>query len=189
MLLQLEAWGCSAHAQIAGHLARACGIPAILVKTLDLKWIEHDNRGDGRASGHVYVEVLVDGKPLLWNAQGGRLHRHYDPRSFSVTEGRQVIYDKGGPDLTRSSSPTTERNGRRRQGVSSRVPRDPPSDDSLPGMDRLENAAAMRRPFPDPRLAAPVKCATTPISARRWCILCKDVWPRGRLASAGAQSV
>ena len=98
MLLHLEAWGCSAHAQIACHLARACGIPAILVKTLDLKWIEHDNQGDGRGSGHVYVEILAEGRPALWDAQGGRLQRRYAPDSMFVAVGQRVIYDKGGPD-------------------------------------------------------------------------------------------
>src|SRR5688572_24114590 len=38
MLAPERAWGCSAHAQIACHLARACEIPAILVKSLNSDW-------------------------------------------------------------------------------------------------------------------------------------------------------
>jgi len=98
MLLQKRAWGCSAHAQVACHLARACGIPAILVKALDLDWIETKNRGDGKASGHVYVEVLIDGKPCLWDAQGGTLHRDYDPSGTITPGGQKRIYDKGSPE-------------------------------------------------------------------------------------------
>jgi hypothetical protein len=98
MLLQRTAWGCSAHAQVACHLARACGIPAILVKTLDLSWIQSGNLGDGRASGHVYVEVLIEGKPSLWDAQGGRLHRNYDPLDTLTPGDPRRIYDKGSPE-------------------------------------------------------------------------------------------
>jgi hypothetical protein len=97
-ILRVGAWGCSAHAQVACHLARGCGIPAILVKSLDVAWIERENRGDGRASGHVYVEVLVDGYACLWDAEGGVLHRNYDPRSTVTPDAPRVIYDKGGPD-------------------------------------------------------------------------------------------
>jgi hypothetical protein len=96
MLARGVAWGCSAYAQVACHVARACGIPGILVKALNRKWIEKENMGDGRANGHVYVEVLINGRPCLWDAQGGRLHTNYNPQSDSIEDKR--IYDKGGPD-------------------------------------------------------------------------------------------
>jgi hypothetical protein len=95
-ILREGAWGCSAHAQVACHLARACGIPAILVKTLNVDWIEKGNREDGRGEGHVFVEVLIGNTIGLWDAQGGRLHvAAYDPHSNRF--GNQLIYDKGGP--------------------------------------------------------------------------------------------
>lgn len=97
MLEHQVAWGCSAHAQVACHLARACGIPAILVKTLNLDWIQEKNQGDGRGEGHVYLEVLVDDKAMLWDAQAGNVCRDYDPTQTHVVE-RRYIYDKGGPD-------------------------------------------------------------------------------------------
>lgn len=96
MLARSIAWGCSAHAQVALHLARSCGIPAILVKSLDWRWLEHDNQSDGRGTGHVYVEVIVDGKVRLWDAQGGVLHTNYDPEC-SEFENR-LIYEKGSPE-------------------------------------------------------------------------------------------
>jgi hypothetical protein len=97
-ILREGAWGCSAHAQVACHLARACGIPAILAKSLDVEWIKCGNQGDGRGKGHVYVEVLMGGKRCLWDAQRGELHEDYDPKSGLVPGGARRIYDKGGPD-------------------------------------------------------------------------------------------
>jgi len=94
-----EVWGCSAHAQVACHLAQACEIPAILVKTLNHDWITRENAGDGRGSGHVYVEVIVDRVPALWDAQGGTLFEDYDPTATITPDGyRRSIYDKGSPD-------------------------------------------------------------------------------------------
>ena len=96
-ILREGAWGCSAHAQVACHLARACDIAAILVKTLNVDWIEKGNRGDGRGEGHVFVEVLIGDTIGLWDAQGGRLHvGAYDPHSNRF--GDKLIYDKGGPE-------------------------------------------------------------------------------------------
>ena len=96
MLAKNFAWGCSAHAQIACHLARARGIPSILVKTIDKIWLSTKNDGSGRASGHVYVEVLLGDKPALWDAQGGVLHSTYDPAQRDIEN--RLIYDKGAPD-------------------------------------------------------------------------------------------
>lgn len=96
-ILREGAWGCSAHAQVACHLARACGIPAILVKTVNVDWIENGNQGDGRGAGHVFVEVLIGDSVALWDAQGGRLHvAEYDPRSDQFRD--KLIYEKGAPD-------------------------------------------------------------------------------------------
>jgi transglutaminase-like putative cysteine protease len=103
-MLRQGAWGCSAHAQVACHLARACGIPAILAKAMKLEWIASGNRGDGRGAGHVYVEVLLEGeRPALWEPEGGRVVERYDPVEELVPEeltpdGRQKIYGKGDPD-------------------------------------------------------------------------------------------
>lgn len=97
-ILREGAWGCSAHAQVACHLARACDIPAILVKTMKVVWITRDNRGDGQGEGHVYVEVLTGGRPALWDAQGGRLHEDYDPSADVAPNGVHRIYERGGPE-------------------------------------------------------------------------------------------
>jgi transglutaminase-like putative cysteine protease len=97
-MLRSEAWGCSAHAQVACHLARACGIPAILVKSLKVSWVDFENQGDGLGAGHVYVEVLNNGKPALWEPEGGSLYESYDPTAAITPNGSHYIYEKGSPD-------------------------------------------------------------------------------------------
>lgn len=96
-ILREGAWGCSAHAQVACHLARACGIPAILVKSMSVDWVNRKNQGDGHGEGHVYVEVLNEGSPALWDAQGGSLHDDYDPNVELTPTGVHRIYEKGSP--------------------------------------------------------------------------------------------
>jgi transglutaminase-like putative cysteine protease len=98
-MLRSQAWGCSAHAQVACHLARACGIPAILVKALNVAWVEKENQGDGLGAGHVYVEVLINGKPALWDPEGGYLYEGYDPMAAITPNGSHYIYEKGDPDV------------------------------------------------------------------------------------------
>ena len=94
-------WGCSAYSQMACHLARACGIPAMLVKSLNCDWIEQGNRNGGRADGHVYVEVLIDGAVYLGDAaETGEHKKDYTPQTREVQSNRgpRLIYDKGGPN-------------------------------------------------------------------------------------------
>src|SRR5262249_36775959 len=91
MMQPLSAWGCSAHAQVACHLARACGIPAILVKSIKLPTIQPN----GRANGHVYLELLIENKRVLWDAQAHKLFHEYG--RGDIIDGNR-IYDAGGPD-------------------------------------------------------------------------------------------
>lgn len=62
--------------------------------------LDRKNRGDGRGSGHVYVELLGDaGTPALWERQGARLYENYDPEATETPDqSNRVVYDKGGPD-------------------------------------------------------------------------------------------
>ena len=96
MLARNVVWGCSARAQVACHLARASGVPCILAKAVDETWIQR-NLGDGLAEGHVYVEVLINGQPHLWDPGYGMVS-DYVPGSVMVQGGLRRIYDKGGPD-------------------------------------------------------------------------------------------
>ena len=100
MLALNRAWGCSAIAQVACHLARALGVPAILVKSMNKSWITRKT-GDGYGRGHVFVEVLIDGQRHLWSPRYG-LVPGYEPGDLTVDdrdpEGPRLIYDTGAPD-------------------------------------------------------------------------------------------
>jgi len=90
--------GCQDHAEVFGAVARACGIPTVWVKTMDADWIRmfRRTRDEGQTwSGHVFLEVFVDGKWLLLNATQGMLHEDYDVRQ-RILPGNRFAYDKGG---------------------------------------------------------------------------------------------
>lgn len=92
--------GCADHAMAFGTIARACGIPTVWVKTMDVAWIEafrggrFDENRDAW-SGHVFLEVFLDGAWRLLDAQAGVLYMRYDPTS-RLLPGRRFAYDKGG---------------------------------------------------------------------------------------------
>lgn len=85
-------WGCSAQAQVACHLARASGIPAILVKAVDLHWVNNPTADPRQFTGHVYLEVLIDGSSKFWDP--GR-NQFFDQ---STNPDGRVVYDKGDPN-------------------------------------------------------------------------------------------
>ena len=90
--------GCADHAEVFGALARACGIPTVWVKTMDAAWIRTFRRthDENRTwSGHVFLEVHLDGKWVLLNATEGILHEDYDVRQ-RIFPGERWAYDKGG---------------------------------------------------------------------------------------------
>lgn len=93
-------FGCAEHALVYGSLARACGIPTVWVKTLDVCWIREfvaSGRFDG-GRGHVYLEVFVGGKWRLLDAMQDEIFDSYDPREQLLPGGKveRYAYDKGG---------------------------------------------------------------------------------------------
>lgn len=90
--------GCADHAAVFGTLARAAGIPTIWVKTMDVDWIEDFREGrDAHEEyrGHVFLEVFLDGRWQLLDAQAMRLYPHYDPVTTRILPGNRFAYDKG----------------------------------------------------------------------------------------------
>ncbi len=90
--------GCQDHAEVFGALARACGIPAVWVKTMDADWIRMFRRTGDRNrtwSGHVFLEVHLDGKWALLDASASILYEDYDVRQ-RILPGNRFAYDKGG---------------------------------------------------------------------------------------------
>jgi hypothetical protein len=90
--------GCADHAELFGAIARACGIPTVWVKSLDLDWIAwfraHPDEPKSW-NGHVFVEVHVDGKWRLYDASQKVLYEDYDVRQ-RILPGHRLAYDKGG---------------------------------------------------------------------------------------------
>lgn len=90
--------GCADHALLFGTIARACGIPTVWVKTMDVGWIRDfvdDPAADGTWSGHVFLEVHVDGRWMLLDATQGQLYRDHDVKK-RVYPGDRWAYDRGG---------------------------------------------------------------------------------------------
>ena len=97
MLAARTVGGCADHAAVFGTLARAAGIPAIWVKTLDVDWI-HEFRAAPQAvkswRGHVFLEVYLGGAWRLLDASAMRLYPAYDVRT-RMLPGQRLAYDKG----------------------------------------------------------------------------------------------
>lgn len=93
-------FGCAEHALVYGCMARACGIPSVWVKSLDIPWIRRfraTREFDG-GSGHVYLEIFLAGAWSLLDATQDELFEAYDP-SQRLLPGHDVdryAYDKGG---------------------------------------------------------------------------------------------
>ena len=93
-------FGCAEHALMYGCLARACGIPVVWLKSLDVPWIRRftaTHEFDG-GSGHVYLEVFLGGRWRLLDATQDEIFDHYDPTQ-RLLPARGVVrygYDKGG---------------------------------------------------------------------------------------------
>lgn len=90
--------GCADHAEFFGAVARACGIPTVWVKTLDLDWIAwfHAHPDQPKSwNGHVFVEVHLDGRWRLYDASQKVLYEDYDVKE-RILPGHRLAYDKGG---------------------------------------------------------------------------------------------
>ena len=88
--------GCACHALLFATLARACGIPAIYVKSSRHEWIRgYVATGErGGFDGHVFLEVLVGGRWKLLDAQGMQIWDAYDT-SDPELPGGLLAYEKG----------------------------------------------------------------------------------------------
>lgn len=89
--------GCADHSVVFGALSRACGIPTVWVKTLDVDWIrEYCTHGtEGRWNGHVFLEVFIRDRWMLLDDVQMVLYENYDPR-MRILPGERYAYDKGG---------------------------------------------------------------------------------------------
>jgi transglutaminase-like putative cysteine protease len=99
--------GCADHSVVFGSLSRAVGIPTVWVKTMDADWIREFVRADGKVTswrGHVFLEVFIHGRWMLFDATELTLQRDYDPRQ-RILPGNRYAYDKGGDPYSLVLSP------------------------------------------------------------------------------------
>ncbi len=88
--------GCADQGIFCGVLLKAAGIPALWVKTMDVAWIWDFKKGRpfDSWSGHVFLEVYVDGKWMVLDPGGKMLYGDYSPR-MRILPGNRFAYDKG----------------------------------------------------------------------------------------------
>lgn len=86
------ATGCTDFAIAFATLARAKGLPAVIVDSADQNWIA-SGMSLNNVSGHFFVEVYVSGKWLLVDSSSGRLYSGYDRGNHSLP-GRLIAFAK-----------------------------------------------------------------------------------------------
>lgn len=102
--------GCADHAELFGAIARGCGIPTIWVKTMDCAWIRNyvrDHDENRTWSGHVFLEVFLEGKWRLLDATQGEIYDAYEPKQ-RLLPGDRWAYDKGADPFALVLSPRWE---------------------------------------------------------------------------------
>jgi hypothetical protein len=88
--------GCADYALVFASLSRACGIPTVFVKTMDVSWIVNYRQSgiEDSWSGHVFLEVYIDGGWRLLDPEACVLYENYIPAS-RILPGLRYAYDKG----------------------------------------------------------------------------------------------
>ncbi|HBL46804.1 MAG TPA: hypothetical protein DDZ90_25790 [Planctomycetaceae bacterium] len=93
--------GCADYAIACGVLLKSAGIPTVWVKTMDVPWIWTLKRGDSFQtwSGHVFLEVYLDGKWVLLDPGAKRVYLNYSPEA-RILPGNRFAYHKGNDPKT-----------------------------------------------------------------------------------------
>jgi hypothetical protein len=88
--------GCADYGIVCGVLLKAAGIPTVWVKTMDVAWIWDFKKGRRFSSwsGHVFLEVYVNGKWALLDPGGKTLYQNYSPQ-MKIVPGPRFAYHKG----------------------------------------------------------------------------------------------
>ncbi|MHC4621531.1 MAG: transglutaminase domain-containing protein [Planctomycetota bacterium] len=72
--------GCHDHSLALASVLRAYGFPAVMVDTAGIQWALDYQQGKRKSlSGHVFLEVFVEGKWILICPTSGRYIEDYDP--------------------------------------------------------------------------------------------------------------
>lgn len=86
--------GCTDNGLAFIALTRAKGIPSVFIQTGRIDWIEKlvKNSPDaGYITGHILVEVFIDGKWYLVDSTSGKLFINYDRNNLSLCDGYYVF--------------------------------------------------------------------------------------------------
>ena len=97
--------GCTTYATAFAALARAKGIPTVIVDCAKLDWIE-----DGcylySVAGHFFVEVFIEGEWFLVDSTNGKLYLNYDrgnwflPNEYIAFYKALSVIDTGATEKT-----------------------------------------------------------------------------------------
>lgn len=87
---------CADQAIACGALLKAAEIPAVWVKTMDVSWIWDfkKKRVFESWSGHVFLEIYLDGRWVLLDPGASRIYTDYSPRA-RILPGNRFAYHKG----------------------------------------------------------------------------------------------
>lgn len=88
--------GCADQGIVCGVLLKGAGIPVIWVKTMDVSWIWDFKKGRKFESwsGHVFLEVYIDGKWMLLNPGAKLIYMDYSTQA-RILPGNRFAYHKG----------------------------------------------------------------------------------------------
>jgi hypothetical protein len=88
--------GCADQSIVCGVLLQSAGIPTVWVKTLDVEWIwDFKKQREFTAwSGHVFLEIYLDGQWVLLDPGASQIYVDYSPQSRILPENR-FAYHKG----------------------------------------------------------------------------------------------
>ncbi len=88
--------GCADQAIVCGVLLKGAGVPAVWVKSMDVSWIWDFKKARPFKSwsGHVFLEVFVQGKWSLLDPGAKILYQNYSPK-MRILPGQRFAYHKG----------------------------------------------------------------------------------------------
>ena len=88
--------GCADQAIVCGVLLKGSGIPVVWVKSMDVSWIWDFKKGRPFTSwsGHVFLEVFIQGKWSLLDPGAKTVYQNYSPK-MRILSGQRLAYHKG----------------------------------------------------------------------------------------------
>lgn len=97
--------GCTTYATAFAALAKAKGIPTVIVDCAKLEWIE-DGCSLSYVQGHFFVEVFIEGEWFLVDSTSGKLYKDYDrgnwflPNEYIAFYKALSVIDTGATEKT-----------------------------------------------------------------------------------------